>query len=171
MSIRVTRDINNVDKVLQVLEQLQSKKIQVGILSEEDGEILMIANVHEFGISINVTDKMRAYLHRIGIHLKKDTTVINIPERSFVRAGFDENKEEIENNVSVLIQSLIDNDIDIDTFYNAIGEYCVGEVQEYLTDLSSPALNPITIQNKGSSNPLIDTGRLRDSITFKIVGD
>lgn len=41
--------------------------------------------VHEFGATINVTPKMRAYLHHIGIHLKKETTSIIIPTRSFLR--------------------------------------------------------------------------------------
>ena len=37
--------------------------------------------VHEFGTVINVTPKMRAYLHYIGIHLKAGTNVIRIPPR------------------------------------------------------------------------------------------
>ena len=41
--------------------------------------------IHEFGCTINVTDKMRAYLHHIGIHLKPDTNTIVIPTRSFLR--------------------------------------------------------------------------------------
>lgn len=41
--------------------------------------------IHEFGATINVTEKMRAYLHHIGIHLKKDTTTVVIPTRSFLR--------------------------------------------------------------------------------------
>lgn len=41
--------------------------------------------IHEFGATINVTDKMRAYLHYIGIHLKPDTKTIVIPTRSFLR--------------------------------------------------------------------------------------
>lgn len=41
--------------------------------------------IHEFGATINVTPKMRAYLHHIGIHLKADTNTIVIPTRSFLR--------------------------------------------------------------------------------------
>jgi len=37
--------------------------------------------IHEHGAIIQVTDKMRAYLHWIGIHLKKDTTAIRLPPR------------------------------------------------------------------------------------------
>lgn len=171
--MRVVRDTNNVNKLLRTLTKLQRKKIKIGILSKEDGKILTIANVHEFGVTIYVTKKMRAYLHRIGIHLKKETKVINIPERSFIRSGFDENKDDMGNKVSMLISNLINDDIDVDTFYEAIGHYCVGKIQEYLTDLSNPPLSPVTLENRehGGSNPLIDTGKLRDAITFEIVGD
>lgn len=48
-----------------------------------------IAAVHEFGCTIRVTQRMRGYLHAIGIHLRKDTTHIVIPERSFLRATKD----------------------------------------------------------------------------------
>ena len=55
----------------------------------EGKEMVNIAAVHEFGCTIEVTRKMRVYLHSIGIHLKKDTTHIVIPERSFLRATRD----------------------------------------------------------------------------------
>lgn len=171
MGIKLSKDVNNVDRVIKILDKLKSNNIKVGILSKEDGKILTIANVHEYGVSINVTEKMRSYLHHIGIHLKKETKAINIPERSFIRAGFDENKDDMGNKVSMLISNLINDDIDVDTFYEAVGHYCVGKIQEYLTDLSNPPLSPITLENRehGGSNPLIDTGKLRDSITFEIV--
>lgn len=41
--------------------------------------------IHEFGATIQVTEKMRAYLHHIGIHLKPETTSVVIPTRSFLR--------------------------------------------------------------------------------------
>ena len=44
-----------------------------------------IAAVHEFGCTIKVTPKMRAYLHYNGLHLKDSTQYVNIPARSFIR--------------------------------------------------------------------------------------
>lgn len=41
--------------------------------------------IHEFGGMINVTDKMRRYLHSIGIHLRSSTTKIHLPPRPFMR--------------------------------------------------------------------------------------
>ena len=131
--------------------------------------LLTVANVHEFGCTIEVTDKMRVYLHRIGIHLKKETTVINIPERSFIRAGFDSEKSNIQSTISTLAGKLIAGEIDIDTFYEFMGNYCVSRIQEYFINLDTPALHPATIAKKHSSNPLVDSGRLLHSITYKIL--
>ena len=47
-----------------------------------------IAAVHEFGCTIPVTPKMRAYLHHQGIHLKASTQYIHIPARPFLRPIF-----------------------------------------------------------------------------------
>ena len=38
---------------------------------------------------------MRAYLHHNGLHLKNSTTQIKIPERAFLRNGYDEKKDEV----------------------------------------------------------------------------
>lgn len=40
-----------------------------------------LLNIHQRGAIIMVTDKMRAFLHWIGIHLRKDTVMIRIPPR------------------------------------------------------------------------------------------
>ena len=86
-------DKNNIPKLLEVLDALWSHQIQIGIFGSDGSTILMIASVQEFGCKITVTPKMRAYLHSQGLHLKASTKQINIPERSFIRAGFDEQKE------------------------------------------------------------------------------
>jgi hypothetical protein len=63
-------DKNNIPKLLQVLDDLESNKIEIGIFGSDDSTILMIATVNEFGCKIDVTPKMRAYLHSQGLHLK-----------------------------------------------------------------------------------------------------
>ena len=49
------------------------------------GKEVNIAAVHEFGCTIPVTPKMRAYLHYQGVHLKPSTQYIHIPARPFLR--------------------------------------------------------------------------------------
>ncbi|NLB56586.1 MAG: hypothetical protein GX811_12655 [Lentisphaerae bacterium] len=162
-------DKNNIPKLLEVLDALWSHQIQIGIFGSDDSTILMIAAVHEFGCKITVTPKMRAYLHSQGLHLKASTKQINIPERSFIRAGFDEQKERYEKRAAMLLDKVIHLELPVGTFFNILGEYVAGQLQEYLTDLRTPPNSPFTIARKGSSNPLIATGLLRQKITHKVV--
>ena len=50
----------------------------------------------------------------------------------------------------------------------AMGAMAAGKVQQYIADVFIPPPNsPRTIARKGSSHPLIDTGQMRQSITWQ----
>ncbi|MDR7027257.1 hypothetical protein [Rhizobium rosettiformans] len=49
-----------------------------------------------------------------------------------------------------------------------LGVKAQGDIQEEITSLQSPPNAPSTIARKKSSNPLIETGELRASVTFKV---
>ena len=50
----------------------------------------------------------------------------------------------------------------------AMGAMAAGKVQQYIADIFIPPPNsPRTIARKGSSHPLIDTGQMRQSITWQ----
>ena len=161
--------MNKIPELVQNLQELGQHHLEIGILSEGDTELTMIASVHEFGVQIQVTPAMRAFLHHIGIHLKKETETINIPERSFVRSGWDAKLPDIEQKITMLLDAVLMGEIDAMTFYNSIGGQVVVYLQEYLTALSSPPNHPATVEQKGSSNPLVDTGRLKDASTWRVV--
>ena len=61
---------------------IDSNNVFIGV---KRGQEVNIAAVHEFGCTIGVTPKMRAYLHHQGIHLKASTQYIHIPARPFLR--------------------------------------------------------------------------------------
>lgn len=98
------------------------------------------------------------------------TKEIDIPERSFIRAGFDAHKKDFEDFGENLLSQVITQKDGIQRFYEAMGEYVTGLIKAYLVDLRDPASSPLTIKLKtrNSTNPLVDTGRLRDAITYKI---
>lgn len=56
----------------------------------------------------------------------------------------------------------------LDMVLDRLGIIAVGKVQQYMTDLKTPPNAPSTIAKKGSSNPLIDSGMLRGSVTYSI---
>lgn len=93
-----SKAINGNKKVLAALTRLmkeldQKYSIRVGIIGEQayekhphtDLTNAHLGAIHEFGATINVTPKMRAWLHYQGIHLKPETNTITIPARSFLR--------------------------------------------------------------------------------------
>ena len=175
------KDETRVPEFLKMLDELTSTHLEIGIFldgkggerhnKDSDITVLGIATIHEFGIDIEVTDKMRNYLHAIGLHLKKETKGIKIPERSFLRSGYDSQKKKFIEKLEPLLTKVIMLELPVDAFFNTAGEYMVGQIQDYLTNLKEPPNHPFTIGQKGSSNPLIDSGRLRDSITYKVVRD
>ena len=61
---------------------VDANNVFVGV---KKGNEANIAAVHEFGCTIQVTPKMRAYLHHQGVHLKASTQYIVIPPRPFLR--------------------------------------------------------------------------------------
>ena len=168
MGVKVKRGDGHerLKEMASVSRQLQGRNIRVGVL--EEGEIGMIAYVHEYGWDITVTDKMRAYLHYIGIHLKKETTVIRIPERSFIRAGFDAREADWRSKVDDIIQGCYDGGIPVDTALDMLGLDLAGQIQEFARDLSSPPNSSATVKLKGSSNPLVDTGRMIGAIKHEV---
>jgi len=165
----MVKDVNHIPDLRKELKYLQNHRLEIGIFGDEGEDMIMIASVHEFGIRITVTPAMRAFLHHIGIHLRKDTTEINIPERSYMRTGFDENVDNINNMIRVQIDKVMAMEITGKTAMGRIGEYVKGLIQRKITDISSPPNHPTTVERKGSSNPLIDRGQLRMSITWRIV--
>lgn len=55
-----------------------------------------------------------------------------------------------------------------DALLDALGLEAKGKMQEFARDLSSPPNSPFTVEQKGSSNPLVDSGNLIGSIDYEV---
>lgn len=163
-------DKSKVPELLQRLKDLESYYVAVGILSKSGGEMLMIANVHEFGCTIPVTDKMRGFLaHEYGVHLKKSTKVIKIPERSFVRSSYDDKRNEVSKKGEDLIVEVVNGGLSARSFYEMIGQTCADTIRDYMVnEVNSPANSEMTKTIKESSNPLVNKGQLAAAITYEV---
>lgn len=92
-----------------------------------------------------------------------------IPERSFLRGAFDENKIAIDKYIDDRLDELLTFKISLNQFYNSIGERIVSIIKKHMADLKDPPKSPITLAaNPDKENPLIDTGQLRNSIVWKV---
>ena len=49
-----------------------------------------------------------------------------------------------------------------------LGMHMQAAVQTSIVTLDTPPNNPQTIERKGSSNPLIDSGKMKNSVTYRI---
>lgn len=134
-------------------QDLKRSQIAVGITEAAgdkphgDGQltILDIATFHEFGTG-------------------------NIPERSFLRAWFDENQEQAKEWVERVTKLVVEGKLTKEKALNLLGLKFVNEIQQRMANGIPPPLAPATIARKGSATPLIDTGQLRSSITYVVGG-
>lgn len=96
----------------------------------------------------------------------------NIPERSFLRSLPILKKTEIKKAMTVQAEKSARGESAI-VLMEQFALFGQGLVQENIVDLKDPALKPATIKRrkKGSSNPLVDTGAMRQGVIGIVVSD
>lgn len=151
-----TEDIDRgYKKILSELKAIEQEPfVKIGILKDEkhdsksgDGaSLLTIASVHEFGAPSK-----------------------KIPERSYLRSTADKNSKRIQNHITRGYDDIIKGKDSVLNVLTKIGILVQSLVQQKITSLREPALKESTVKRKGSSNPLIDTGQLRQSIRYEVV--
>jgi hypothetical protein len=65
-------------------------------------------------------------------------------------------------------RKIIQGESDMRRTLSRLGLMAQGHVQESIVNLDTPPNAASTIKAKGSSNPLIDTGEMRQAVTFKV---
>lgn len=167
MGVTIKTVKNDFPKMEKELNNLNGKKVKVGVLG--GGEQAWLAAIHEYGCNIQVTPKMRAWLHANGLHLKASTTEIHIPERSFLRSGYDTNIGSVLDETDRLVGFVGSGKMSADEFCKTVGLLLADRIKEYATELDSPAKHPFTLQrNGGKANPLIDSGDMIGAISYEV---
>lgn len=141
------------DRITAELRSLSGKKVRVGVLSSAgdhpDGDITIaeVAAFNEFGTR-------------------------HIPARPFVSTAFDENLSKYERQLARDVRKATGQGgfMTAETVANRLGLRMQSDIQRKIVSLREPPNAPATIRKKGSSNPLIDTGRMRQSISFEVKG-
>lgn len=153
------------DKMVATAKVLDGTKVSVGVLS---GEHQWLAAIHEYGCTIKVTPAMRAYLHSIGVHLRKSTTQIVIPERSFLRAGYDQNRDDVLKQAEKVLPDVLIGTMSEDQYFKLVGMTLRDAIKEYAVDLSSPPKKPWPTRDPAKNNPLIETGAMVNGIEYEV---
>lgn len=159
--------------IIKGLEKLGGQCVEAGVFAnagtEKDGrtKVADVAIWNEYGVNIQITPKMRGYLHVLGIHLSTNKTAIHIPARPFMKQAADNNAKAWEQLIEKLAGRVIDG-MDPSQALELLGNQVEGDIKEIFTKGDFVSNSPATINHKKSSRPLIDTGRLRNSIAFRI---
>ena len=108
--------------------------------------LLQVASAHEFGTR-------------------------TIPKRSFIRDTFDARKARYIALMRAQAGQIIDGKLTQRVALAQLGAIAAGDIQKRISAGIGPALDPETVRRKGSNKPLIDTGQLRQSITYEVGDD
>jgi hypothetical protein len=140
------------DRLVKELKAAQGSGLKVGVLggehASEGGTISMVelAAVHEFGVPER-----------------------GIPERSFLRASFDKHEKANTVLLEKLIGRVYDGRLQMKQALGLLGTTMAAQTKSYIADGNvTPPDSPYTVAKKGSDRPLVDTGALLNSITYKV---
>lgn len=90
-----------------------------------------------------------------------------LPVRSWLRGWYDERETAIRAMIRTGYQKVIAGTVTAEVLAEGLGVHMVQEIQTRWTRPGAFQENaPSTIKAKGSSAPLIDTGRLRSAVTY-----
>lgn len=164
MGIKWKTTVNKMPDMTKSIKTLDGRKVEVGVI---EGEHQWLAAIHEYGCNITVTQKMRAYLHYHGLHLSQNTTTIKIPERSFLRTGHDKNIDKVMKQADRAVEQVAGGYMSDQQLLDLVGQVLATNIKTYARDLSNPPNHPYTVEQKGSSNPLVNTGGMIEGITWR----
>ena len=178
----VTVKVTGGDKYKRFLDAMSriAGSVKAGIFDDATNgttgeKIAPYAIYNEFGATINVTPKMRAWFHYQDIHLSKDTDVINIPARPFMRtvAKSDAPKKWVGGMVRYLKGKAKDPEA-WKTALGGAGEQMAKDIQNSIQNGSWVPNSPATVKMKADkgknepNHPLMDTGDMFHAVRSEV---
>ncbi|QQM29298.1 hypothetical protein JET14_13275 [Martelella lutilitoris] len=91
-----------------------------------------------------------------------------IPERPFLTNAMRNNTAAYRNAMRMVAEKILRGETTLAIVLAKLGLKAADDVKAEITALSDPPNAASTVTQKGSSNPLIDTGEMRNSVTWKI---
>jgi len=92
----------------------------------------------------------------------------NIPERPFIRNGLREGVPQLRRTARVVAGKVISGRLTPRQGLGQMGEQGKQLIKNSITDMRNPPNAGVTIERKGSSNPLIDSGDMRKAVKWEI---
>lgn len=171
-------------RILEALKKLSEDELLVGVSADtagsgrgEDINNAELAYIHTNGVRAagmkSETDKaveegtpyplaLQAYIKEHG------SPAYRVPPRPFLEPGIEKHLDLVESGMKAALQDVLDGG-DGRAQRERLGATMAAKVQAYFQeDNGWPPNAPSTIKKKGSVQPLVDTGALRQSITYII---
>jgi len=172
--MKISVDVKDIDRGFNdmlLLDVRLPKAVDIGLFGDTDSDIVKYASANEFGVGKSASShggtQMMAMMSRAaGVKVKY------IPERAFMRTTFDREKDNIIIDVKKMIDMYSKGYVkDVKKYFSIIGSKMKTAIQKTITTASTWAVPnaPATIKKKKSSKPLIDSGRMRAAITYKVI--
>lgn len=143
----IDRGYKAILKQLKLMEK--DPYVKIGYTKDEkrDGgtSLITIASVHEFGSPIN-----------------------NIPERSFLRSAVSKHGSRIGKIIGRGYDDIIKGKSTVLKILTRVGVLVEGLTKTQITNVQKPPLKVSPREPDGGSNPLINTGHLRNSIKYEV---
>lgn len=162
MGVKTFFKKNGLPGLLRRLADGQKGFVKIGVNSEDAQKQKEVKTdgVESSSLGLKVIDI--ATFHEFGTK--------NVPERSFIRSNDAKNKGKYKKMLQNGLVKMLKGEMEPYQVLGLLGEQASSDVKAGITAGIKPDLKPETIERKGSSVPLIDTGQLRASITYKVGG-
>lgn len=124
----------------------------------------------DFGVTAGVHADAGSYPDGTAV---SDVAVYNefgtrdIKPRPFVRSTMDEKEPEYGRLIEKLMGDYVDGRINLQEIKQKFGRKMVDDIQKKILNWRSPKNEPSTIASKGFNDPLVNTRRLYDAITYE----
>ena len=148
----VRRDNGLLDRI-RLVARRYTTKVEVGYFGNQTHR----PSITSGSPSIAISDLAAIHEHGLGV-----------PKRAFVEPALQQNKAKYLRYVGRQITPIIRRRQTMNNAWQTLGAMAVADVQKYMLTASFKPLAPATIRRKGSSKPLIDTGQMRQSITYRV---
>lgn len=143
MAMTVTDTDRGMGAIGRVVNAARDRDVKVGVQSES-GQLVNVATYNEYGTA-------------------------TIPARPFIRSAIDENAADIGKAAAMLGGRVLDAEINKEQALGSLGLFAQRKIVEKIRSNIPPPNAPSTVNAKGSSATLIDSGQLRQSIRHKVV--
>ena len=149
----VTRDNGLLDRI-RIISRRYTAKVSVGYF----GSAMHTPSITS-GSTSSITVSGLATIHELGL---------GVPKRAFIEPSLKKNRAKYLKFVGKQITPTIRGNQALNTAWNRLGVMAVADIQQYMVTASFTPLTASTIARKGSSKPLIHTGQMRQSITYRV---